>query len=192
MPTEEETMSLPAEVVQLMKDVQILKDIEAIKRIKHAYFRCIDTANIKELAEIMDENVTAVLVGGTYAITLQGRDQYLEMVANSFHSEFVGEHNGHHPEIDILSDTEAQGTWYLTDVAMNLRDKITTIGSAIYRDKYVKVGGKWKIKHTAYERIYEMIQDVPVRPNLTVHYLAKHGVKAPTYNVTEQYAKSAE
>lgn len=183
---------MSVDLEQLAKDVRILKDIEAIKRVKHAYFRCIDTANIEELRDLMDENVTAKLVGGSYDIEFKGREQYLEMVANSFNSEFVGQHNGHHPEIDVLSETEAVGIWYLTDVAMDFRRGVTTIGSALYRDKYEKqADGKWRIKHTAYERIYEMLEEIKERPNLVSHYLAKHGRKDLTYTVTEVFQKQA-
>ena len=182
---------MTVDLEKLARDVQILKDIEAIKRVKHAYFRCIDTANIDELRDLLDENITAKLVGGSYDIEFKGREEYLEMVANSFNSEFVGEHNGHHPEIDILSETEATGMWYLTDVAMDFRRGVTTIGSAIYRDKYQKqADGKWRIVHTAYERIYEMLQPITERPNLASHYLAKHGRKELTYTVTDVFQKA--
>ncbi len=171
-------MTDPA-IAQLLKEVERLKDIEAIKRVKHRYFRCIDTANLAELAEIFDENVTAVLVGGSYRFEVTGRDHYLEMIANSFHADFVGRHNGHHPEIDILSDTEATGMWYLSDLAIDLRHNIATSGSALYKDRYVKKDGHWKILHSHYERVYEMVETLEKRPNLTAHYLATHGRKLP-------------
>ena len=112
-----------ADLAQLKRDVQILKDTEAVKKVKHAYFRCIDTANLDELKTLLHPKVHAKLVGGTYAIEFNDRDDYIEMVANSFHSEFVGMHHGHHPEIEILSETEATGTWYLQDIAMDFRRK---------------------------------------------------------------------
>ena len=34
----------------LRKGIQMLMDMEAIRQLKHAYFRCIDTANFEELA----------------------------------------------------------------------------------------------------------------------------------------------
>jgi|SRR5690348_2372470 len=100
---------------QLARDVQVLKDIEAIKRVKHAYFRCIDTANLEELATLLHPRVHAKLVGGHYDIELGTREEYLEMLANSFNAKMVGQHLGHHPEIDVESETEATGRWYLFD-----------------------------------------------------------------------------
>ena len=37
-------------IEELRCDIQRLMDMEAIKQTKHAYFRCIDTANWEELA----------------------------------------------------------------------------------------------------------------------------------------------
>jgi bile-acid 7alpha-dehydratase len=174
----------------LKRDIQILKDTEAVKRVKYAYFRCIDTANLAELTELLHPKVHAKLVGGTYSIEFDNRDEYVEMVANSFNSEFIGQHTGHHPEIDILSETEATGKWYLTDVAIDFRRKVTTTGSSIYTDKYLKTDGKWQIVDTEYYRIYEIVADTPERPPLTAHHLAEHGRKDLTYTVTEVFKKA--
>jgi bile-acid 7alpha-dehydratase len=174
----------------LKRDIQILKDTEAVKNVKHAYFRCIDTANLTELTELLHPKVHAKLVGGTYAIEFNDRDDYIEMIANSFNAEFVGMHHGHHPEIEILSETEATGTWYLQDIAIDFRRKVTTTGSSIYHDKYLKTDGKWQISDTYYFRVYEIVQDTPERPPLTVHYLADHGRKDITFTVVDKYNKA--
>ena len=178
-----------AELQQLKRDVQILKDIEAVKRVKYAYFRCIDTANMAELKELLHPKIYAKLVGGDYSIEFHTRDEYIEMVANSFHAEFVGMHHGHHPEIDILSETEAKGTFYLEDIAIDMRRGDHTVGSAIYTDKFLKTDGKWQIAETEYHRVYEIVELIDKRPNLHAHYLAEHGRKEITFNVTEKYHK---
>ena len=74
--------------------------------------------------------------------------------------------------------------------ALQIADVVTTIGSALYRDKYEKqADGKWRIKDTAYERIYELLQPITERPNLASHYLATHGRKELTYTVYETFQK---
>ena len=155
-------------------------DIEAIKRAKYAYFRCVDTANLGELAELLDENVTATFSGGSYSIKLDGRDAYVELIANSTHSQLIVQHNGHHPEIDVLNETEAVGTWYLSDFALDFRRKQSITGAAFYRDKYRKKDGLWLLTHTAYERVFEIVGEIHERPNVTAHYLATHGRASPT------------
>jgi hypothetical protein len=160
---------------ELRRDIQTLMDIESIKQLKHAYFRCVDTANLEELAEIFHDDVLVHFVGGFYEWKLQGKAEYLESISNSFTREAVGHHNGHHPEIQILSDTEATGIWYLTDNMWVLNHKFFTTGTAIYWDRYEKVGGSWKIKETRYRRIYEINRPIEEGLAFSSHYLRDHG-----------------
>lgn len=168
------------EFAQLQRDVQILKDIEAIKRLKYAYFRGIDSADMNLLAGIFHTNISAHFIGGNYEWKIDGCESFLEAIANGFHAEVVCQHNGHHPEIDILNETEASGIWYLHDIFYNLRTKELTHGTAFYRDLYVREGGQWWIKSTSYQRHYEIVESIADNmPNVTVQYLASHGRKLP-------------
>ena len=164
---------------ELERRVRVLRDIEALKRLKHAYFRCIDTANLAELAQLTHPEVTTSYVGGSYRIELRNREEFLEMIGSSFHAECVARHNGHHPEIEVTSETEATGTWYLHDDFLNLREMIRTEGTAIYRDRYLKVDGRWVISHQSYERIYERVEPITTVPTLTVNTLARVGRRLP-------------
>ncbi len=162
----------------LRKDVQRLMDMEAIRQLKHAYFRCIDSANFEELATLFHEDVSVHFIGGTYEWKLDGRDNYIDAVTKSFNTEAIGHHNGHHPEIQMLSDTEATGIWYLADNMWILSGKFFTTGTALYWDRYLKVDGHWVIKDTKYERLYEITRQLDENPPLTSHYLAQHGSRA--------------
>jgi len=164
-------------IEELRKDIQRLMDIEAIKQLKHAYFRCVDTANLEELATLFHENVTVHFRGGNYEWKLQGREEYVKNIGQSFSTEAVGQHNAHHPEIQILSDTEATALWYLADNMWILNHNFKTHGTALYWDRYLKVDGKWLIKDTNYERIYEINDVLEERPNLSSHYLGVHGTE---------------
>lgn len=157
--------------------VQMLLDIEAIKRVKHAYFRCIDTGNFEELAGYFHPDVTVHFKGGTYEWKLAGRDEYVASVSESFHSRSVGHHNGHHPEIEILSPTEAQGIWYLADHMWIMSNKNYTVGTAMYWDRYEKVDGRWLIRDSRYERIYELNERLAEDPRFDSHYLGKCGAR---------------
>ncbi|MAG30987.1 MAG: hypothetical protein CL908_08865 [Deltaproteobacteria bacterium] len=173
---------LPLEITDdspgaLREAVQMLLDIEAIRRVKHAYFRCIDTGNFDELYEYFHPNVTVHFIGGTYEWKLAGRDDYLGSIKQSFHSRSVGHHNGHHPEIEILSPTEATGIWYLTDNMWVMQESFFTTGTAIYWDRYVKTDGRWQIIDTKYERIYELNEKQDSGPRFDYHYLGKYGAK---------------
>lgn len=152
-----------------------LEDIELIKRLKYAYCRCLDTANMAEMKELFTEDAAICYVGGRYRFEAKGRARILEALEGAFHSQAVACHQVHHPEIDVLSAAEAKGTWYLRDWYLDLRHKIVTEGSALYHDDYVKRDGRWRILRATYERVYESIAEVKDMPNISAHYLGKHG-----------------
>ena len=101
----------------------------------------------------------------------------IEFVLNSFHAGVAGMHHGHMPEITFTGADEAEGIWYLEDIFVDLERNVLTIGSALYKDRYKRVDGAWKIARTEYDRILELVE--PIRPELTLseHYLGKHGRK---------------
>ncbi len=152
-----------------------LEDIEAIQKLKYRYFRAIDTADIAILHEVFADDVTVDYEGGTYRWIVSGRTELVEALANSFHARAVAQHTGHHPEIEILSPTEATGIWYLTDIFYNFHTKLSTIGSALYRDTYRKIDGDWKISCTTYTRIYEQSEVIVTEPNIIFSRLALTG-----------------
>ena len=162
-------------IEELRKDIQRLMDIEAIKQVKHAYFRCIDTANLEELATLLHEEVKVRFKGGGYEWNLDSKQEYVDNIGMAFSREAIGQHNAHHPEIQILSDTEATGLWYLADNMWLLNHNALTTGTALYWDRYEKVDGRWLIKETSYERIYEINQTLQEKPKLNSHYLGVHG-----------------
>jgi len=160
---------------ELRRDIQRLMDIEAIKQLKHAYFRCLDTANMEELDSLFHDQVHVHFIGGNYEWKFDGKEQYLNNVGMAFSNQAIGHHNGHHPEIQMISDTEATGIWYLADNMWILNHKAFTTGTAIYWDRYEKVDGRWLIRETRYERLYEINRQLDENPVLDSHYLGVHG-----------------
>lgn len=156
-----------------------LEDIERIKQLKYRYCRCIDMANLEELKELFTEDASVRYEGGSYLFEAQGRDKIIEAIGYAFHAEAIAMHHVNHPEIEVTSPTEATGTWYLKDWFLDLRNRIITDGSALYRDTYLKQDGQWKIKRATYSRIFEIVTPVTETPNITAHYLAKHGKTLP-------------
>jgi hypothetical protein len=171
-------MSAPT-IEDLAAKLQKLIDIEEIKQLKYRYFRYFDTADVEGIAEIFHPDVTLSVIGGVYGFKLEGRDKYLEMVREGAHAEMISQHNGHHPEIDVISETEARGIWYLHDNVWEFRRNMHITGTALYRDRYLKLDGRWVIKDSEFERIYEMVHTITERPNVTFSYLATHGRKLP-------------
>ncbi len=165
---------------ELRRGLQTLMDIEAIKQLKHAYIRCIDTANFEELETLFHPDVSVRFKGGIYEWKIDGRNEYLEALKGAFNREAVGHHNVHQPEIQILSETEATGVWYLADNMWILSFDFLTTGTALYWDRYLKVDGRWTIKETSYERLYELNRKLEENPVFSSHYLGAHGTKLET------------
>ena len=151
-----------------------LEEIEAIKQLKHRYFRLVDTANWGELAHCFVESATVCYVGGTYRVERSGRSAILEYLAGAIHAQCISVHQGGHPEIRLLSPTSATGTWYQNDWFLDLRSNTRLSGACLYDDRYVKEAGDWKIEHTGYERLYEIVEKLPGPPTVTAHYLGSH------------------
>ncbi|TAK51482.1 MAG: hypothetical protein EPO25_16320, partial [Gammaproteobacteria bacterium] len=159
----------------LPRELSILADLEAIQRLKHAYFRCVDTASLAELRTLLHEDVVVHFVGGSYETVVRGREQYLELIAGLVNNQMIAQHTGHHPEIDVTSETEATGTWYLHGHFYRLWDMHHVSGTALYRDRYIKEDGRWQIIESRYESLCEIDEVMEQPPRLTAHYLGKVG-----------------
>jgi hypothetical protein len=164
-------------IEELRADIQRLMDMEAIRQLKYAYFRCVDTANLEELATLFHDDVSVNFKGGSYEWKIQGKQDYVQNIGMAFSTEAVGQHNAHHPEIQMLSTTEATAIWYLEDNMWILNHNAKTFGTAIYWDRYLKVDGRWLIKDTRYERVFEINEVLTEKPSLSSHYLGVHGGK---------------
>ena len=143
-----------------MDKLQKLLDIEDIKNLKHRYFRAIDMADFDLLDNIFTDDITVDYRGGTYRWESQGKETIIESLRYSFHNQACAMHTGHHPEIDVISETEAKGKWYLQDIFYNIDQNIVTQGTALYEDVYVKLDGQWLIKHSEYDRIWEQVSPI--------------------------------
>jgi hypothetical protein len=144
-----------------------LREIEAIKRLKYRYFRCLDTKRWAELAECFAEDAVSSYDSGRFAF--EGRDAILRFLEQALgRGSAITMHHGHHPEIELTSDTTARGIWYLEDMVIDAERNTMLRGAAFYRDEYVKRGGEWKIASTGYERTFEEVQDRSEMPSLRI------------------------
>ena len=157
--------------------LQQLSDMEDIKILKHRYFRGLDTADMALLDSLFSQDITVLFRGGGYRVELEGHADMMTFLANSFNSDALAMHHGHMPEITITGADEAEGIWYLEDIFINLERQDHTYGTAIYRDRYRREQGVWKIAHTEYDRIMEVVQPFDANARITVHHLANVGLK---------------
>lgn len=144
-----------------------LDELEAIKQLKYKYLRCLDTKAWGELAECFLEDATSAYDAGKY--TFEGREQVIGFLEKALGPPtMITMHQVHHPEIELTSATTATGRWYLEDMVIDTKHNTTLRGAAFYRDEYVKVGGRWKLKFTGYERTFEEVQDRAETPSLQI------------------------
>lgn len=145
-----------------------LEEIEAIKQVKYRYFRCLDTKKWDELAETLTDDAVAAYDSGKYSY--EGRDAILKFLSDSLDDpKIVSRHQGHHPEIEITSDTTARATWYLEDYVIfgSMGDNgVELSGAGFYHDEYVKAEGRWRISRTGYVRTYEQFRARDGAPQL--------------------------
>ena len=128
--------------------------VEAILRVKHAYLRLLDTKRFDELGDLLTDDATAAYSDGRHLY--RGRGEVVEFLRRVLGDPGrVTMHTGHHPEIALEGEDEATGTWYLEDRVIVPDADWELHGTAVYRDRYRRHDGRWRIAHTAYERIFE-------------------------------------
>jgi hypothetical protein len=122
----------------LEERVRILEDIEEIRQLKARYMVTADKHDNVGYANTF--TVDGVFECGPFG-TFEGR----EALRGLKHPSFCF-HMAMNPIIQVDGDN-ATGQWHLLE-AITLPDKGPIWGACLYEDKYVRVNGEWKIKHS--------------------------------------------
>src|SRR5210317_1438572 len=160
-----------------MDKLQMLLDIEEIKNLKHRYFRAIDMADFDLLDNIFSQDITIDYRGGTYRWESEGKETIKESLRHAFHNQTAAMHTAHHPEIEVRSESEAVGKWYLQDIFYNFDLGSVTQGTALYEDKYTKIDNQWLIQHSEYDRIWEHVSRINSEGKFTKILLKEKGIQ---------------
>ncbi|MFC4002852.1 nuclear transport factor 2 family protein [Prauserella oleivorans] len=142
--------------------------LEEIKRVKHRYLRCVDLKRWTELADVFTPDATAEYGTRTYGdpLALTGRDAILGFLRDHLGGDIITTHSAGQPEIDIAGDT-ATGTWSFEDTVISPEHRVLIKGAAFYEDRYTRDGdGTWRIRHTGYTRVYELMLSLDDLPSL--------------------------
>ena len=149
-----------------MDALQRLVDIEEIKQLKARYWRCIDTKSFDELATVFAEDavfdfrqavrdpVSGTPDGVTEQPPVEGLSEIIRQVGDALQVA-QSAHQGHMPEIEILSDTTAKGVWPFEDFVLNGDFEFKGYGH--YVEAYEKIDGAWRIKHSEITRLRVVI-----------------------------------
>lgn len=153
-----------------------LEAIELIKQLKHRYFRCLDSADLDGVRACFTDDISIDYKGGSYHAKYDNVDDIMAFLEQSFHSEAAAMHTGHHPEITVADDGQtATGLWYLQDIFYDLKYKVITQGVALYEDRYVKTADGWRIQHSGYNRVWELVEELGEGKNFTFRRLSQTG-----------------
>jgi hypothetical protein len=141
------------DINELAKRVQALEDIEAIKQLKAEYAdACDDKYNPERMRDLFTEDAIWDGEKGGF-----GKHEGLDAVCAFFGAAkdilTFGVHWFLQPRIKILSDTEAEGVWYLWQTSTTASDKDIFLAAKQY-DKYRKENDTWKMSHMVLEMFY--------------------------------------
>ena len=130
--------------ITLHERVRILEDREAIRDLKVQYAHALDSYDIEAFLDLFDED--AIWQGNDN--TYQGKEALRKIVSDSFDIMPFYVHMYVSPIINILSETEAKGTWYMFEpetLVVNGEEKAVWV-CARYDETYEKIDGTWKFK----------------------------------------------
>jgi uncharacterized protein (TIGR02246 family) len=128
-----------------------MNDIEAIQRLKARYFRTMDTKDWEGMRRVFTDDVVAdTSAAGGNVIT--GADAFVAFLKETL-SGTVTVHQGHMPEIDLVSATTATGIWALADLVI-WPNGMRLNGYGHYHETYEKVRGEWRIKTLKLTRLH--------------------------------------
>jgi hypothetical protein len=146
-------------------DAERLLAIEEIRKLKAAYFRCMDTKAWDEFAGLFTEDASFDVRGAlemrkpeeayTAEPIVQGRDAIVAYVRTGL-SPLISVHHGHMPEISILTPTSASGTWAMDDLLVAPPGGPFRVfrGYGHYRETYLRQAGHWRIATLQLRRLY--------------------------------------
>jgi bile-acid 7alpha-dehydratase len=143
-----------SDLADLARRLQRLEDIEAIKQLKYRYWRHLDLKQWKELALCFEPDATVCYSSGKYEFS--GVAEIMRFLSESLSKErgSITIHQGHHPEIELLGDDRAHGTWALYNYMFNEKENRGIRIGAFYHDDYAKRAGEWRFTHIGYTYIF--------------------------------------
>ncbi len=132
-----------ADVEKLAREIAELRDGEAVKTVMARYCHLVDSRSYAELSELFTEDATCNY--GFFG-SFKGRK---EIIGTFFGTLVDGAasfmvHMVHNPVVEVSGD-EASGSWYLTAQTTIQPANRAVWVMGIYRNRFRRVGGAWKI-----------------------------------------------
>lgn len=122
-------------------------DMGAILHLKARYMSCINEKRWADLDNVLTENATVSYEDGQGRY--HGRAAIVDYLRRSLEL-LDAVHVATDPVIRILGPDEAIGTWNLRYHWHDPWDNTSLHGSGTYHDRYVRLGGLWRIESTGF------------------------------------------
>ena len=133
----------------LQRRVQRLEHIEAIRALKARYLFCCDRKDPKGMRACFADGKVHIDYGAVG--TFDNADALAKIFTDiACHDYMVEMHHGMNPQIEIIDDARAKGTWSLHYFLINTQTKGLTQLAGYYEDEYLKLNGAWKISRTKF------------------------------------------
>ncbi|WP_244928774.1 nuclear transport factor 2 family protein [Nocardioides sp. W7] len=143
-----------------------LEAIEQIKSLKHRYLRACDDKRPDEFRNCFIAQ-GAVIDYGPRVGKFEDADGIAEVFSRlALHRVddqivILDMHHAVHPEISLVSETEATGAWTLRFRQVNLMDKTERVSAIEYADRYVVEDGAWRIASCEVTVLWALVTPLP-------------------------------
>ena len=147
--------SLEQRVKFLEEECRRLSDIEAIRQLRYKYWRCIHKSQWDDLMACYADDA---VVDFGYGLQMEGKTALEDFYKKSMAPAYtLVDPQGHNPEIEILSSTNARGFWQLDNIMVESQTSKAVRVGASYDEEYVKRNGEWKISIQKVNHIYRQV-----------------------------------
>ena len=136
---------------QLEQRVSRLEAIEAIRQLKHRYLASCDAKDPVAMRACFVDGAMHIDYGPV------GVFDNADAVAKIFselgcHPHILEMHHGSNPQIELVSHSQARGTWSLHYQQINMQTNVLTQMGGVYADEYRLTPTGWKMSATVFEQ----------------------------------------
>ena len=138
-----------------MDDTERLVAVEDIRRLKAAYFRCMDTKDWDGFRDVFADDAEMDMRAEAGDAGLVHGNQAIADFVRGAVGNVVTVHHGHMSEIEVTSPTTATGIWAMEDkLRWPSGGSLGEMhGYGHYHETYAKVDGHWRIRTLTLTRL---------------------------------------